>query len=559
MLKLRVLSGGMTGLEFPLDAPEVVIGRRKDSRICLPLDLRISRVHARLLSDNGTLLLEDLASANGTFVGPRRIYTPTTLQLGDRFRVGRTWLEVLEEEPDPNAQGSERVEIVEADSDPAVDSDGLTRDRDVVFSVTASDAVAHRAVADADTQHRLDVILDLGRALGTTLELPVLLQVVVNRITEVLPVEQVALLMVDPETGAIVPRATRFRDERQADGRLRISRRMVTRALRERIAVLTNDAASDIRLQNAEGLEDLPIRSAIVAPMIAQGEPVGIIHLATSSETDVFDESDVHLVVGIAAQAAIAIEKARLYTDLRSAYEGLQEAQEHMLASERVATVGVLAASIAHDMANIVSPIRLFVKMLLDGRPLSEEARDALQCQIERLTTLTERLLGLSRGRYVDLQPTDLNASVHNALGLMGTELTHRHIALALELASELPLVNADTAQIERALLNILINAAEALEGCSDKHITVRTEVEDSDVVISVSDTGPGIPDDVQKRLLEPFFTTKGAGTGLGLFSCQRIVEEEHGGTLEIDSRVGAGTTMRMRLAALAPNGSEVS
>ena len=128
---------------------------------------------------------------------------------------------MLEEEPDPNAQGSERVEIVEADSDPAVDAEGLPRDRDVVFSVRATDAVAQRAVGDVDTQHRLDVILDLGRALGTTLELPVLLQVVVNRITEVLPVEQVALLMVDPEP-APSSASYEFRDERQTDGRLRI-------------------------------------------------------------------------------------------------------------------------------------------------------------------------------------------------------------------------------------------------------------------------------------------------------------------------------------------------
>lgn len=558
MLKLRVLSGDMKGLEFPLDAPEVVIGRRKDSRICLPLDLRISRVHARIYHQDDALLLEDMGSANGTFMGRRRIYSPSVLHAGDQFRVGRTWLELVEEAHNGAAQEvAEQVQIVDSDSEAAIDAAEVTRDRDVVFAVSAIDPAVHRVPDDAEAQQRLAVILDLGRALGTTLELPVLLQVVVNRISELLPVEQAALLLVDTETGQITPHATLFRDRAATDNKLAISRDMVTRALRERLAVLTTDATSDSRFKGSDSVRDLKIRSAIVAPMVAGGESVGIIHLATSSSTYIFSEQDVHLVVGIAAQAAVAIEKARLYTDLRRAYDELKAAQEHMLASERTATVGLLSASIAHDMANIVSPIRLFVKMLLEGRPLARDAQEALQCQIERLTTLTERLLAFSRGRCPDLQPTDLNVSVHNALELVGTELTHRHVTLNLQLAPDLPPVNADTAQIERALLNLLLNAAEALEDCDPKTVTVSTEAEDGEVVIAVSDTGPGIPEEVQKRLLEPFFTTKETGTGLGLFSCHRIVEEEHGGSLEIDSRPGAGTTIRLRLPALAAGGQE--
>ena len=103
----------------------------------------------------------------------------------------------------------------------------------------------------------------------------------------------------------------------------------------------------------------------------------------------------------------------------------------------------------------------------------------------------------------------------------------------------------------------LLLNAAEALEDCDPKTVTVSTEAEDNEVVIAVSDTGPGIPEEVQKRLMEPFFTTKETGTGLGLFSCHRIVEEEHGGSLEIDSRPGAGTTIRLRLPAPAAGGQE--
>ena len=158
MLKLRVLSGDMKGLEFPLDAPEVVIGRRKDSRICLPLDLRISRVHARIYHQDDALLLEDMGSANGTFMGRRRIYSPSVLHAGDQFRVGRTWLELVEEAHNGAAQEvAEQVQIVDSDSEAAIDAAEVTRDRDVVFAVSAIDPAVHRVPDDAEAQQRLAV------------------------------------------------------------------------------------------------------------------------------------------------------------------------------------------------------------------------------------------------------------------------------------------------------------------------------------------------------------------------------------------------------------------
>lgn len=542
-MKLVALNGEMAGIEFPLGQGEVTLGRRSDNHICLPLDLKISRAHARLSRAGDTLTLEDLGSANGTYVGQRRIYEPTPLQIGDRFRIGRTWLEVAA--LDPDNQAARQVVLVESDHGQG-DAAGA-RPPQVVFSLDAAHPQVHEADAE-ETRRRLSVLLDFGQSLGSILDFAQLLRAAADRILEVLPAEQVSLLILDRETGEVVPRAALSRSGELPEGELRISRRMITAALEQRLAVLTTDATQDARFSDAESVHDLHIRSAICAPMVVHGETVGVIYLNTSSATHVFSEQDVHLVAGIASEVGVAAENARLYTELRDAYDRLTQTQEQLIRSERVATVGMLAASIAHDMANIVSPLKPFVELLLSGQDLDEEACDVVQRQTERLVTLCERLLAFSRDRDTRLQPADINDVVDATVSLVRTEFAHRRVELQLDLMDAPPMVQMDVAQMERALLNLMVNSAEALEGTRKAKVVVRTAREDSDLLLSVRDNGPGIPVEVQQRLCEPFYTTKETGTGLGLYSTRRIVEEEHGGSLEIDSLAGQGTTITIRL-----------
>lgn len=547
-MKLVVLNGEMAGIEFPLGAGEITLGRRSNNHICLPLDLKISRAHARLVRKGDTLVLEDLGSANGTYVGQRRIYEPTPLQVGDRFRVGRTWLEVAALNPENEA--ARQVVLVESDHSQEGTPGAVPPH--VVFSLDAARPQVHEADAE-ETRRRLAVLLEFGQSLGSILDLSQLLRTAADRILEVLPAEQVSLLLVDRATGEVVPRAALSRSGELPEGELRISRRMVTTALEDRLAILTTDATQDARFSDAQSVHELRIRSAICAPMVVHGEPIGAIYLTTSSATHVFSEQDVHLVAGIASEVAVAVENARLYTELRDAYDQLQQTQDQLVRSERVATVGMLAASIAHDMANIVAPLKPFVEMLLAGNELDDEARDVVQRQTERLVTLCERLLAFSRNRDTQLKPADINEVVDATVSLVRTELAHRRVNLVLDLMEDPPKVQLDAAQMERALLNLMINAAEALEGTPKAQVVVRTAREDTDLLLSVRDNGPGIPLEVQQRLCEPFFTTKKTGTGLGLYSTRRIVEEEHGGSLEIDSPTGQGTTITIRLP-IAPD-----
>ena len=131
----------------------------------------------------------------------------------------------------------------------------------------------------------------------------------------------------------------------------------------------------------------------------------------------------------------------------------------------------------------------------------------------------------------------------------MQTEARHAKCEVSTELASDLPTVQGDLNRLDQVFVNLIINAVQAMEPHDGGDVLVRSFLDGNDVVVSLTDTGPGIPSETLARIFQPFFTTKGTkGNGLGLFSCKRIVEEEHHGKLEVASEVGRGTTFAIRL-----------
>jgi len=535
-MKLRVLTGEMEGHEFESEGEVITLGRRAENDVPLPLDTRVSRFHAQLTQQpDGTWLLEDLESTNGTFLGRRRLHAPTPIEPGDMFRMGRTWLELVEEP----------LQDLAADAVVLLEPEGaLAEPESIVYSMQPG-AEAEQPRTAEELSERLRVMRGVGAALGGTLDLPTLLNELVRATMSVVPAERGSLLLLDPETGELGPRAVW--PQQEADGEVAISRSIVDKAMGERVTLLTSDAMSDERFQEVESVRELHIRSAICAPLLRGEQMLGVIFLDTTSKTAVFERSDVELVSSIASQAAIAIENARLYTDLKAAYEELQNAQEQAVRQEKLSIIGSLSATIAHDMANIAAPMVTLMDLWLDSEKLDEQAQEAMQRQIQRMTALVERLMSFSRPEDLSMEPTDINEVVESTLSLVRTELAHEGVEAILDFAEDLPRVDAVPTQLDRVLLNLCINAMEAMED-EPKRLTIKTALDRDEVAISLTDTGPGIPVEDQARLFEPFFTTKKQGTGLGLFSCRRIAEDEHGGSIEVDSRVGEGATFTVRL-----------
>jgi len=536
-VKLCVMTGDMEGYEFSVEGDVVTLGRKAENDVVLPLDPRISRFHAQLgRGPEESWLLEDLDSTNGTFVGRRRIHAPTPLKPGDSFRMGRTWLR-LEQPPPAQAAVAAAVVLVEEDaSEPAEDR--------IVLSVQPG-VEASRELEPDELARRLAVMRDVGAAVGSTLDLDELLGELLRSIMRVVPGERAFLLLRDEETGELSARAVW--PVADASKEMAISRSIIERAMDKHATLLLSDAMADERFGDMESVRDLQIRSAICAPLLRAGDVLGVIFLDTTSATHVFDRGDAEMVSSIASQAAVAIENARLYTELKGAYEELKNAQEQMVRSEKLSIIGTLSATIAHDMANAVSPMVTLVDLALERGRVDEFTEQSLERQLQRLLALVERLKSFSRPERLKLEPTDVNDVVDGALSLIHTELQHESVQVDLQLAEDLPEVRAVPTQLDRVILNLCMNAIEAMED-EPKHLTITSELDGDEVAISVGDTGPGIPPELQARLFEPFFTTKATGTGMGLFSCRRIVEDEHGGAIELDSRVGEGTTVTVRL-----------
>lgn len=549
MATLAILNGDLEGTTYQLDKPVITLGRRTANDIVIPTDPRISRFHAQLTQRGHEWLLEDLGSANGSFVGQRKIHGPTLIRPGDRFRMGRTWLALVPEAVmTSEAEAQERVRFL-SDADAAFDA----RTNHVVYSYGANQPP--REIDATEAQKRLEMTRRISASLSSTLDLGQLLDAIIGSIMSVLPAERGFVMLVDRQTGEFLPKAIRHRDPNDETSEITVSRHILQHALNERSAIMTADAMNDERFGNLDSVQNLRIRSAICAPLVHGEEALGTIFLESRSEVGAFTEKDLELLMAIAGQAATAIENAALYTDLRHAYDSLQAAHEQVLRSERLSTIGAISASIAHDMANIVTPLKPLLKLATRDIDVESEALESLNRQMDRLTAMLERIMSFSRTEELNLQPISVNEILQRTINLIRSEIYHRNVQLEMDLDEQIPAVMADSAQLDRVFLNLALNALEAMEALPEdaqRVLTIKTERDGEEVAISFKDTGPGISVDNQEQLFEPLFTTKKTGTGLGLHSCKRIVEEEHRGTIEVDSMEGSGATFTVRLPACA-------
>lgn len=254
----------------------------------------------------------------------------------------------------------------------------------------------------------------------------------------------------------------------------------------------------------------------------------------------------------------------------------LKRAHEHALHTEKMASLGKMAAVLAHEINNPLSGILTYSKLLRKwterdwkGRGSSaedarhQEIRDALDLiasESRRCGDLVKNLLTFSRATPMNLQPTSLNQVIDRSLRLIQHQLDLAGIQIEMQLESDLPQVQCDAAQIEQVLLALIMNAIDAMPQGGNLWLTSSSNRELSQVRIVVRDDGCGIPPDILPRIFEPFLTTKETGRGVGLgLAISRSILERHRGTIEVQSELGRGTTFTLTLPAenLAQAGRE--
>jgi two-component system NtrC family sensor kinase len=243
----------------------------------------------------------------------------------------------------------------------------------------------------------------------------------------------------------------------------------------------------------------------------------------------------------------------------------IARANAELLASERLAAIGKMAAQVTHEVRNPLSSLALNVELLEDelgehdGEAMAQ--LEAIKLEVERLTLLTEKYLSLARRSSPDFQEEDLGGVVSDAVSSSKAELSQHGIHIDLSIEPDLPLVYLDETQIRQVLLNLIRNAREAMLGGGELAVAVRAlrppETPET-LEISVNDSGGGMDEATREHLFEPFFTTKRNGNGLGLAITQEIVEA-HGGKIRCERQEPRGTRFVIELPVRQGAGREAA
>jgi signal transduction histidine kinase len=242
-----------------------------------------------------------------------------------------------------------------------------------------------------------------------------------------------------------------------------------------------------------------------------------------------------------------------LMRDAAHSRSQLEKSQEILLQSEKMALVGKLAAGTAHSIRNPLTSVKMRLFSLSKSLKLNayqKEDFDVISTEINHIDTILENFLEFSRPAKLKMQRVNPAHVVDMALKLLQHRLQSYHVDVELDRQGSLPDIQADPDQLKEVLVNIIVNACEAMEGGGLIIIGERMTLKKSlgqIVEIRIKDNGPGIPESMQGEVFQPFFSTKEEGTGLGLSIATRIIEQ-HGGLLEVTSNLGEGTTFMISL-----------
>ena len=288
--------------------------------------------------------------------------------------------------------------------------------------------------------------------------------------------------------------------------------------------------------------------SELAVPVRVDDQIVAVLDVE-HRQPNAFTEQDVHLYESIAAQLAIALKNARLYTAEREQRQLVEQTTEQLVHSEKLAATGRLAAALAHEINNPLQTIHSSLEMMLLFPVEPEHQLEYIQMadeEVQRLISLVTRILEFARKPKRFPRPTQPDAVVNRVLGLANKHLQHRNIHVENNVPAGLPAVLVDDGELAQVFMNLVLNAVDAM----GENGLLRVEghlAEDGRVAISFTDNGQGMAPEHLARLFEPFFTTKEKGAGMGLSVSYDLIKQ-YDGEITVNSQVGKGSTFTVWL-----------
>jgi signal transduction histidine kinase len=552
---LIVIKGTDEGKQHELTEPVVGVGRDSSNVLRLS-DTEVSRRHAEFRQTEEGYRLVDVGSANGTFVNNQAI-KDVLLQPGDHVQVGQSTLVYSAGRSDtvPVADLAERISMISK------------HDLELGSAIvkTIGEAEGSRILAKPEQASgpwlknalaNLSIMYEAIQAVSHILDVNQLLERIMELIFRSIAADRGCIMLRNSDTGQFEPQAARWREGVEQD-KIAVSRTVMDYVLNEKQGILVSDAAQDERFSAGQSIMRFGIREVICVPMKGRHETLGVMYLDTRSTareyvsqgpgaSGKFTEDHLALAIAIGHQAALAVEETRYH--------------QALVQAERLAAIGQTIAALSHHIKNILQGLRSGSDILRMGLTDKNEAFlqqgwKMIEKNQARIYELVMDMLSFSKEREPVVEETDLNNLVRDVQELLVGRANELGVMLETRLEPALPRVHVDPEGIHRALLNIIGNALDAVEGRPSPTVVVATVLESDQawVRILVIDNGCGIPPEKLPDIFKPFVSSKGSrGTGLGLAVSRKILRE-HGGDILAQSQPGKETKFILRLPARSP------
>lgn len=430
-----------------------------------------------------------------------------------------------------------------------------------VLAISAAYRLRTQAQAVVDRtlfRHRrqmYETLSEFPNALVTNLDLKSLTDTIVRTLADVIGITSASLYLLDKEHDTYLLSASRGLGSNGVPVVRLNARDSVPSRLAQAQTILVREELEQAPAQDpSRPLADVlaALDSDVCIPFVNKGRLIGFCNLGPRTDRRMYAGEDLRLLATLGQNAAIALDNAMLYEDLR-------RSQTLMRRTDRLRSLEIIAGGFAHEIRNPLTSIKTFIQ-LAPERKDDEEFMGTFSAvvaeDVQRIERLIQEILDYARYMEPRFAEEDFNDIIGSCLYFIEVKADSKGIAIEKDLAADLPPVLVDRQQLKQVLLNLFLNAMDAMEPTGGR-LTVKTHrltkpTGDAWVQIEITDTGGGIPADSVDHIFDPFYTTKHesgerAGTGLGLTIVHEIVQEHHG-TIEVSSTVGVGTTFVVTL-----------
>ncbi|MEM5807340.1 MAG: ATP-binding protein [Candidatus Aenigmatarchaeota archaeon] len=393
-----------------------------------------------------------------------------------------------------------------------------------------------------------ETLADFSKAMVSILDLNSLSKRIIDTITQTMGVEKASIFLFIEEKGGF--EILYSKNVKIDSGGLLLSKNDPLPHYLQNMGeiIIREELAKGVNISELEEVVNqmATLEAQVSIPLIFKEQLIGIINLGYKFNKEIYSYEDIELLTTLANQAAIAIENAKLYEDLK-------KSKSYIRRADRLASLGTLTAGLAHEIRNPLVAIKTFTQ-LLPERLEDEEFRDRFlriaSGEVDRIAMLINELLDFARPSDPKFEPEDVNNILDGMILLISTEAKKKNIKITKNFDPNLPPINIDREQMKQVFLNILINAIEATPDNGEVTVKSRSFTKPNGeryIQIEFKDTGHGIPKEYLEEIFNPFFTTKTTGSGLGLSISNQIVQE-HKGYIHVESQINKGSSFFVNL-----------